>query len=216
MHRRQADENMAFCFPGDPGSSSYEKARAAEISEACKKFDVTIDLHNINGHGANTAQIYPERGVSPEVLGFLRATGIGRLILADYHGVLRHVPNAIVMERVRGADGVDPVTFRHALFRLANGPEIPRARAADFRWFHLLDDSPHENRAGPDCLAAVPGLQAFEPLPAALAARLMDDPPAGLGLMGWLDEPNENGYWTEMVVPAQAPDDSSWPRWPSR
>ncbi len=203
---------MAFCFPGDPRSSLYEKARAAEISEACKKFDVTIDLHNINGHGANSAQIYPERGVSAKVLGFLAALGIAHLIQAGYDGVVRHVHNAVLIECVSGRDGIDPARFRHAIFRLANDPEMPGARAADFRWLKLLDYSPHKDRVGPDCLAVVPGLQAFEPLPAALAARIMDDPPTGLGLTGWLDEPNENGYWTEVVVPAHAPDDSSWPR----
>lgn len=208
--QRQADKNMAFCFPGDPRSADYESGRATQIVAVARNFAVTIDLHNINGQGANTAQIDFERGVSAEVLGFLGAIGIESLIETRYGGIMRHIHNAVVIETLRGPGGIDPMTFRRALFRLANDPDTPRARATDFRWLKLVDYSPHKNRVGPDCLADAPGLQAFEPLPAALAARIMDTPPSGLSLMGWLDEPNERGYWTDLVVPAPVPNDLLW------
>jgi hypothetical protein len=198
-------------FPGDLKSRQYLPRRAAEVILQSQGYYGTIDLHNMNYFGENTGCMSPERGVTPVMLGMLGGLGIRNLVAIE-HSLPRFVPNTLVLETVASGLGRDHEKLRTAFNGLANDPEPLTAEAADFNWFTHLG-SLHVDQVSPDILPqrARDGLRGFEALPQDVAAQLgFEDAPACL--MSWRYEPNENGYWGELVTPIPTPDVSAWPR----
>jgi hypothetical protein len=168
-----------------------------------------IDLHTVNCFGENTAQIEPTRGVSPIMLGMLGKLGI-KNIVAFAHGLPEVVPNAIVLEALASGLARDHETLRCAFRGLANDPEPITLSASDFNWFSH-SGSLHIDNVTPDVIAQNQRdtLRAFEVLPPDITDRLgtIGTPTC---LCSWRFEPNQNGYWGELVTPIPVPDDSSW------
>jgi hypothetical protein len=212
LGRRFVDVNLVGAFPGDSGAPEYEKRRAVEVLAQSQGFDAVIDLHNINGYGENAGCIDRQKGVSPRVLGFLGSLGIRHLVATDYDGMHKYLRNAFVLETLTGGLGSDIEQLRGAFDRLANDPALPPASAADFTWFGHVG-SPHVDTVTPDILGPElrKTLRGFDILPEEAAAA-MGYPDKQVCLMGWLDKPNERGYWGELCEPIPVPDDSGWPR----
>lgn len=198
-------------LPGDLKSSKYLARRAAEVILRSQGYYGVVDMHNVNYFGENNACISPERGVSPVMLGMLGGLGISNLVAIE-HSLPKFVPNTLVLETVASGLGRDHETLRKAFDDLANDPNPLTAEAADFSWFAHLG-SLHIDQVSPDILAQSvrDNLQGFEALPQDVAARLgLEDVPACL--MSWRYEPNDLGFWGELVTPIPVPDSSSWPK----
>ncbi len=196
--KRYVDINLAGSFPGDSSSKKYEQRRAVQVLAESQGFDVVIDLHNINsGRGENHACIDTSTGLSPRALGFLRTIGVRHLVVTDYAGIHKFVPNSFVLETLTNGLGSDVERLRSALDRLANDLSLPTANEEDFSWYRHLG-SPHVSTVPPGTVT--PDLNAFDVLPGEIAT-MMGYPDRQVCFSGWLDEPNEKGYWGEICEP---------------
>lgn len=223
LGKRAVHQNFAGSVPGDPGpkvprldrTAPYEPARGAEVTMQGRLYDSTVDFHGLINYGIRHGQIDRQQGISRPVLGALAGMGMNKLVRTNYGGVMRYSPDTAVAEFQKEDYRNSSGQIRDALDALANDENPPTATAADFEWFDLLDYSPHVDELGPEVLEGY-DIEPFQPLPEEIVARMGH--PAGLGqvcLIGWSDEPNDRGYWTDLVTPmSEAPDDTNWPGQP--
>ena len=203
LDRRFVDTNLVGAFPGDPDAPEYEKRRAVEVLEQSAGYDIVIDLHNINGFGGNAACVDRNLGASPRILGFLAMLDIKHILLTDYDGIQKYVPNAFVLETVASGLGRKTDRLRHAIDRLANDSDLPDATPQDFEWYNHLD-GPHVSEAHPDDFPLLRTLKAFEVVPETMTSALGY---AGrrICFMSWRHKPNPYGYWSELCEPTMPP-----------
>ncbi len=209
--KRWIDVNMTEAYPGNPNSPFYEERRAAEVLEESRGFYTVIDHHNMNYFGENTAIIDLEMGVSPVILGWLYALGIRNLVLTHRAGIHGFIPNSFALETLAAGLGGDTQALREAFDRLANDPLLPHASVTNFRWFNFFG-SVHKDQADPDCISYDQRkvLRGFDPIPGALA-EAMGLTGQSVHFLGGSYEPNEMGYWADLVIPTTVPDDTWWP-----
>ena len=212
LEQRWIDENITGAYPGNPHASTYEKRRAYHVVQESQGFYTTIDIHNINCFGENTAIIDQDNGVSPLILGWLYGLGIRNLILTHKAGIHGFVPNSFAMEILASELGRDIPVLREALYQLANSSTLPLARVTDFRWFKFYG-SVHVTQFHPDHLSLDQRteLRGFGLIPQVVANAL---PPtnAPIHFLGGDYTPNEKGYWADLVTPITTPDDTNWPK----
>lgn len=206
LDQRFVDTNLVGAFPGDPNAPQYERRRATEVIEASIGYEAVIDLHNINHFGENAACVDRNHGVSHRILGFLATLDIKNILLTDYDGIQKYVPNTFVLETVASGLGRETDRLRHAIDRLANDPHLPDAAINDFTWYNHLD-SPHTSTTHPDGILSPTlrkTLRGFDILPEETAAALGY---AGreICFMSWRYEPNPYGYWGELCEPTAPP-----------
>jgi hypothetical protein len=211
LGRRFVHTNMAIASPGNLFSPKYERRRIVPVLRKSRKYGAVMNMHTFGGHGKNMAFIDLERGVSRTVLGFLGELGIKELVSTDYGGMQKYVANTFALETDPHGLGGDFERLRGALDMLANDPNPPTKRAAEFAWYHHVG-VPHVSQVHPDELTddMRSALLDFQPLPDDITARL-DLPGRQVHLSSWRYIPNEYGYWGELVEPIAVPDDSAWP-----
>jgi hypothetical protein len=212
LEQRWLDENITGAYPGNPHARTYERRRAHKVVKDSQGFYTTIDMHNINCFGENTAIIDKDNGVSPLILGWLYGLGIRNLILTEKVGIHGFVPNSFAMETLASGLGRDIPTLREALYQLANSSTLPVARVTDFHWFRFCG-SFHASQIHPDCIpvAQRADLYGFGPVPQVVVNKLPSTA-SPLHFMSWRYVPNEKGYWADLVTPIAVPDDTNWPK----
>ena len=200
-----------FAYPGNPNSHIYEERRAPKVLQQSVGYYAVIDLHNNDDFGENTAAIDIDCGVSPVVLGFLGDLGIRNLIATKHFGLHAHVTNALALETLTSDLGSDMQALRDAFDNLSNSPNLSTANAGDFNWFTYVSYGLHVDAISPEDLSEqeFASIRAFQPVPDMFAQRLgvQDEQ---ICPMGWSAQPNEYGYWAELVTPASTPDDTHW------
>jgi hypothetical protein len=212
---RFVDVNMAFAYNrANPNSEKYEERRADEVLSDIGRDnpDTLVTLHNVEGGNVRFAAIDPRRGVTQEVLGMLREFDI-RCIVASTFGVIAHRSNSVLIEIPKEDIRSTGIGFvRQFVDDLANHPNLPIASATDFKWFTparargLHKDDIHPNELSQDEQRSI---VAFERTPRIIQERLGGTKP--LYLTSGFKEPNQAGFWSELVVEIEAPNTSHWP-----
>jgi hypothetical protein len=205
LEQRCIDLNMSKIFPGNPEAATYEERRAAEVLAQSRGYYGVVDLHDLTGSGENTGYISAS-GVSPIMLGFLANLGVARVIVNN-NSIQRHVPNTVLIDLDPNPASASTDYFLHHLEDLTTSEHPRTAHANDFLWYeqigglHVDTIEPHE---------LPPDTPPYELLDPAIARRL------GMGtselcIFNQLSEPNQLGYWAEVLIPVPVPDDSHWP-----
>lgn len=214
LGKRIVNMNMMKAYPGDKTATVYEKRRAAEVLEESQGYNHVIDLHSLRQHGEAAGVISAKRGVSPRVLGFFRSLSMNNLIVDDRVGMHPHLDDAFVVE-MSAALYNNAERLRHGLDALANDPDPPREVATSFNWFKFVD-SLHVSHFDPRTANNhLEQMVSYQPLPPTIDRQIKRRDPSLVGqvlyAMAWSEEPNDDGYWGEIVTPIKCPDTSGWP-----
>lgn len=214
QQKRLVDKNMMHAYPGNESAGDYETVRAAQVLQESRAYDVVIDLHNLSQYGESVGVISPEQGVTPTVLGFLGHLAINTIIVDNTAGMHPHLVNALAIEMSPSLHQ-NTNAFRCQLDVLANNPDPPQASPNEFSWFRFID-SLHVDHLDPRTASGqIRQIVPLEPLPPVIDRRFRRDKTflgnKALCAMAWTDQPNEQGYWGEVVTPIECPDTSTWP-----
>jgi hypothetical protein len=206
------------------------KRRAGEVALQGWLYAGTMDIHTILGNCTRFAQIDGEYGVSKVMLGALKTIGMQRIVrMSTYGGTPHYSPNTAVVELQAKEFASSEKRMRTALNDMANNPDAPIATPEEFTWFDLIPYSPNVKlgQPGPECLKGHT-IESFRPLPEKIAKRILPEEiierlglPADiigrLCLQGYSeDEANDKGYWTDLVVMGETPNNQGWPKPPEK
>ena len=213
---RLINVNMSIAYPGSPSSPYYEERRAVEVLEEVGAYnpDAVIDLHGISG-GKKHAVLNPVMGVSPVILGALKALGVEHIVLCDF-GLCSYVRNSCSLEISAEEVAAYGIGFVREFFaNLASNPTPSHAQTTDFSWFkysQIGGGGLHQSIIHPDDFTPEERVVygSFLPLPFRIQQLL--DSPVTLYAQNDLRLPNEQGYFTDLFELTAAPDDSNWPR----
>lgn len=213
--KRFINKNMAYAYPGSPVSRYYEERQAARVMRKLRRLrpDATGDIHSIIG-GDTHAMVNARMGVAPWVLGAFWALGI-RNIATYEANVHSHYPNAFGLEIAsRDIEHRGIGLVRDFFDDLANKPNPPLARAADFVWFTYSEiggGGLHESVIHPRDFTEEERklFGSFKPLPPRIQKLL--GATKRLYPQSDLHMPNEQGYFTDLLEEVEIPDDSNWP-----
>lgn len=216
-NKRFIDVNMAYAYPGDLASKNYEERRAVEVLGEIAAYapDILVDLHNPGESEERFATVSPTRGISPTHLGMLGEFGIKNILLDD-SGVIVHVPNGVAIEIPKEEIRTNGVEFvRQFISDLANRSALPVADVTDFNWFaypKTLSCGLHQADIHPNELSPADwdNFRQFQLVPKIIQDKLGHVESLYLGC--GMKTPNQEGYWGELLVKIDAPNDSRWPK----
>lgn len=171
-NRRFIKKDLNRSFPGDINSKNYEEKRAAEILEACKRYDLVLDFHNT--YCPNNDCTFLGESASEFLFDVSCWLGFKKVIVADYDCINKYAVNCLSMEVSLRNKLMNTKTWYEKILRLANMQSLPKARGVKrykFVYRITLEDRDRLNLKEKK-------LKAFKPLSKNLASYMGVKSPA--------------------------------------
>lgn len=170
-NQRYINNDLNRSFPGDRSSSDYEIARAAELLDLTKTYDLVLDFHNT--HCPNNDCGFVGETASQQLYDASAWLGLSRIIVADYDCINKYAPNCLSVEISLNSKKMDAQNWYERISNLAITDKLPAAEVEKYRFVYrmTLEDSKRLNLAAQN-------LQAFKAIEEDTAKAMQVKPPA--------------------------------------
>ncbi len=159
-------------FPGDSASQDYEIARAAELLELTRDYDVVLDFHNT--HCPDNDCGFAGNAAGAGLYDVSAWLGLKRIIVTDYDCINKYAPNCLSVEISLSSDLMDARLWYKRIKDLAALDEVPASPDVQkYRFVYRMTLEDKERLRLP-----ARGLKAFHPIDRELATAMNVSSPA--------------------------------------
>lgn len=204
------EPNMNGFYPGGETDGQRDQ-RALEVLALNRGADLVLDLHGTREHpnardyaSINTEAVDVKK--LPRMFGLLKMLGVQDIVVFNFNSMLRHSPNALLIEIGRRPDNplADAEGWRAPLSMLvADEISVVSPSPDDFAWYELIDDVSTKRYSNhKELLDGLSALRPFDRLPQE-AATILGHPDKDLVALCWT--PDHPRWVAELAVKVPTP-----------
>jgi len=162
---RFINTDLNRAFPGNARARGYEHKCAAYLLDVCKGYDLVLDFHNTNCPDNDCS--FVGQSAAKELFDISAQLGLSRVIIANYDCINKYAPNCISIEVSLASQLMDVDIWREKLAALSQMKKVSRAAVEKFCFVYRMTLEDRDTLNLP-----AKNLQAFQPIPAVLAAKM--------------------------------------------